>query len=89
MSDNNNPHHKTHLFKKDVEEVIEELKKEGVTLENYTQQSEGLGDTLEKVFTKFGVTEEWITKALRLGGCGCQERKKFLNRIFPYRKKSE
>lgn len=73
--------------KKKIDEVISYLEnEEDIKLTNYKHKdSEGLGDTLEKVFAKFGITEELISKAG--GGCGCNKRKKFLNQIFPYRKR--
>jgi hypothetical protein len=74
-----------------LDDVINELEKnEDVKIENYRhKESEGLGDSLEKVFNKFGINEEFIGKAMGIGGCGCSKRKKFLNQIFPYRKKEE
>lgn len=76
---------------KELDEIIEHLEKEeDITLENiHTKDSEGLGDTLEKVFAKFGVTEETIEGFSRIGGCGCAKRKKFLNKIFPYKRHSK
>ncbi len=44
------------------------------------KQSRGLGDTLEKVFKATGV--EKVVKAITKD-CGCDERKKKLNNIFP------
>ena len=47
-------------------------------------QSEGLGDTVEKVLEVTGVAKlaKWV-----LGeDCGCDERKEKLNKLFPYRK---
>ena len=47
-------------------------------------QSEGLGDTVEKVLEVTGVAKlaKWV-----LGeDCGCDERKTKLNSLFPYRK---
>ena len=47
-------------------------------------QSEGLGDTVEKVLEVTGVAKlaKWV-----LGeDCGCNERKEKLNKLFPYRK---
>ncbi|NVM35949.1 MAG: hypothetical protein HWN81_10155 [Candidatus Lokiarchaeota archaeon] len=72
-----------------LDEAIDSLEKEeDVNLKNYNAQDpEGLGDSLERVFKKFGINEEFIGKAMGIGGCGCQKRKKFLNKIFPYRKK--
>lgn len=74
----------------EIDKVVEHLEKEeDVRLDNFhTKDSTGLGDTLQKVFAKFGITEETIQKATGLKGCGCQKRKQFLNKIFPYRKKS-
>lgn len=76
-----------HEEKQQLDHVISEIEKEGITLDNYIEQDpKGVGDTLERVFKKFGVDESFIAKAMGIGGCGCQKRKKFLNRIFPYRK---
>ena len=52
-------------------------------------ESEGLGDTVEKIITKIGdVTKiEWIRKKK---GCeGCRKRKEALNNAVPYKKNSE
>jgi hypothetical protein len=74
---------------KKLDEVVEHLEnQEGVTLENYQHKDpEGLGDTLENVFKSFGITEDTIKGWTGLKGCGCEKRKKFLNKVFPYRKK--
>lgn len=73
-----------------IDEVVAHLEaEEDVRLDNFHQKSEGLGDTLQKVFSKFGLTEENIEEAAGIGGCGCQKRRQFLNRIFPYRKKAD
>ena len=50
----------------------------------YEAKSEGLGHTVEKVFKKVG-----IKKAVEFFAgkdCGCSERAKILNNIFPYQK---
>lgn len=74
-----------------LDEVISYLEQEeDVKLENHTHKDpEGLGDSLYRVFSKFGITEEWIGEAMGIGGCGCSKRRKFLNQIFPYRKNSK
>jgi len=74
-----------------LDEVIQHLEvEEDVKLENHKHKDpEGLGDTLERVFSKFGITEQWISAAMGIGGCGCSKRKNFLNQIFPYRKQSK
>lgn len=76
-------------IKAKLTEVVDHLEKEeDLKLTNYKHKDpEGVGDTLEKVFNKFGIDEEFIEKASGIGGCGCQKVKKFLNQIFPYRKK--
>ena len=53
------------------------------------QESEGLGDTVEKIITKIGnVTKiEFIKK--KQGCAGCRKRKEILNNAFPYKKKEE
>jgi len=67
-----------------LQEVVDYLEKEeDIKLENFK------GDSLERAFAKFGVTEETVEKFSGIGGCGCQKVKKFLNQIFPYRKKDE
>ena len=72
-------------------EIVENLEnEEDVKLENYQHKDpEGVGDSLERAFAKFGVTEETISKFAGIGGCGCQKVKKFFNQIFPYRKSEE
>lgn len=47
-------------------------------------QSEGLGDTVEKVLEVTGVAK--LAKWVMGEDCGCDERKAKLNELFPYRK---
>lgn len=47
-------------------------------------QSEGLGDTVEKVLEATGIAK--VAKWLLGEDCGCDERKAKLNELFPYRK---
>jgi len=72
---------------KQLDNTILEIEKEGVTLQNYQQKTEGLGDLVEGVLSKIGISEETIKKWSGIGGCGCHKRKKFLNQILPFRKK--
>ena len=51
---------------------------------NHEAKSEGLGHTVEKVFEKVGIKK--AVKFLAGEDCGCDERKKTLNHIFPYQK---
>jgi hypothetical protein len=58
--------------------------------ETIDTRSEGLGDSVAKVLSSFGITEERFSALLnRKGGCGCDGRKDFLNKLVPYKKKIE
>jgi hypothetical protein len=50
---------------------------------------EGLGDVIENVLTKFGITQELMQKALGTKECGCSKRKQFLNHLFPFASKND
>ena len=47
-------------------------------------KSKGLGDTIEKITKATGIDK--VAKAVLGDDCGCDERKKKLNQIFPYNK---
>ena len=68
-----------------ADSVILELKENGMEVDNI---SEGLGDTIEKVLSKFGINNEKIESILGSQGCGCSERKKWFNKIFSYNKEN-
>ena len=55
------------------------LKNELLSLEN---ESQGLGDTVEKVLKATGIAK--VVKAIVGDDCGCNERKQRLNAILPY-----
>ena len=46
------------------------------------RRKQGLGDTLESVFEATGIDK--VVKFIAGDDCGCEERKKKLNQIFPY-----
>lgn len=46
------------------------------------KRSAGLGDTVEKITKATGI--EKVVKKVLGEDCGCQERKEFLNNLFPY-----
>ena len=52
-------------------------------MEEKNKKSKGLGDTLQKVITKSGITK-WVDIVSE--DCGCDKRRKKLNKIFPYKK---
>jgi hypothetical protein len=51
---------------------------------NHEAKSEGVGDTVAKITKAIGI--EKAVKFLAGEDCGCDERKKVLNHIFPYQK---
>ena len=51
---------------------------------NHANKSEGVGDTVAKITKATGI--EKAVKFLAGEDCGCDERKKTLNHIFPYQK---
>jgi hypothetical protein len=65
----------TEIVKDEAKELIQDVKKE---------VSEGLGDTLEKVFKATGIDK--VAKWIAGEDCGCDKRKEKLNKMFPYRK---
>lgn len=44
----------------------------------------GLGDTVDKITTATGI--KTIVKRVTNGNCGCEDRRKKLNDLFPYKK---
>jgi hypothetical protein len=66
--------------------VINELEKKGIDF-NTTQedlQTRGLGDVVEGVLNKFGVTQERYKEWFGLQECNCTKRKKYLNGLFSW-----
>ena len=51
------------------------------------KKSKGLGDSIEKVTKTTGI-KAFVDKVNKILGkdCGCEERKKKLNKMFPYEK---
>ena len=53
-----------------------------------SKKSKGLGDSIEKITKTTGI-KSFVDKVNNLLGgkdCGCKERKKKLNQMFPYKK---
>jgi hypothetical protein len=50
------------------------------------QESQGLGDSIAKVthFFRINKVAEAVAKIAGAEGCGCKERREFLNQLFPY-----
>lgn len=74
-SANKNRSTKTTVDANPLARRIERLKK---------PQDKGLGDTIARIFAKFGGNKfKWVAKKLGLN-CGCDDRQEYLNKRFPY-----
>ena len=74
----------------EINKVIKELEKRGVNVNSHMMQdTKGLGDVVEDVLTKFGITEERFKKWFKLKECGCTKRKKWLNGLFSWKVKNK
>ena len=51
------------------------------------QESKGFGDTIAKFTHTFRINKvaEAVAKIAGAAGCGCKERREFLNQLFPYK----
>jgi hypothetical protein len=51
------------------------------------QESKGFGDTIAKFTHAFRINKvaEAVAKIAGAAGCGCKERREFLNQLFPYK----
>jgi hypothetical protein len=74
-------------IQKEMDEVIKDLEAQNISLE--TGETVGLGDLVENVLTKFGITEEKFKSWLNLKECGCSRRKKYLNKLLSWKKKPD
>lgn len=53
---------------------------------NPKEESKGLGDSIAKVthFFRIDKVADAVAKMVGAEGCGCSERREFLNHLFPY-----
>ena len=60
----------------EINKVIKELENRGVNVNSHMMQdTKGLGDVVEDVLTKFGITQERFKKWFNLKECGCTKEK--------------
>jgi hypothetical protein len=64
-----------HIYEEKIKTLMKKIEK--------VKKSEGLGDTIEKITTTTGIKK--AVKFIFGDSCGCDERKKKLNQMFPYR----
>lgn len=76
--------------RKEINEVVQELESKGIDVNAHlTEEGQvGLGDVVEAALQKFGITEEKFKKWFNLKECGCTKRKKWLNGIFSWKRRS-
>ena len=74
--------------KAEMDTVINDLEANGVSYNTKEGEITGLGDVVESTLQKFGVTEERFKEWFNLKDCNCSKRKKFLNNLFSWKKKS-
>lgn len=75
-------------IKKEMQPVIDELKKKGIKFNTNENEMTGLGDVVEATLNKFGITEDRFKSWFNLKECNCKERKKWLNNLFSWRNKN-
>jgi hypothetical protein len=77
-------------IKHEIQPVIDELKNKGINF-NSSNEGEitGLGDIVESTLNTFGVTQEKFKKWFNLRECNCNERKKWLNNLFSWKKNKD
>ncbi len=76
-------------IQKEMQPVIDELKKQGIKHNSSENEIVGLGDVVEQTLNQFGVTEERFKQWFGLKECNCKERKKWLNNLFSWRNNNE
>lgn len=73
-------------IRNEIDPIIKELKDQGIK-HNDDYDVVGIGDAVESVLNKFGITQEKFKNFFNLKECNCTERKKWLNSIFYWRRK--
>lgn len=71
-------------IREEMQPILDELKQKGINFDTNEQQVVGLGDVVEDVLNKFGITQERFKKWMGLKECNCTERKKWLNNLFSW-----
>lgn len=74
-------------IKSELDNVIKDLEKEGIHAESRPDEYEGLGDKIESILTKWGITQERFKSWFGLQECNCTKRKQFLNNVLKWKKK--
>ena len=75
-------------IREEISEVIQELEVLGINANSHVSNADtqGLGDLVEDVLKRFGITEERFKEWFNLQECGCSKRKAWLNSLFSWKK---
>lgn len=76
-------------IRRELDPVIKELKELGVQAHSTEQDIIGLGDIVEGVLNKFGITQDRFKQFFGLKECNCTERKKYLNNLLSWHLKKK
>jgi len=79
----------TEKIRSEMQPVIDELKAKGIDFNTSESDIVGLGDVVESVLTKFGITQERFKSWFGLKECNCTERKNWLNNLFSWKVKKQ
>lgn len=73
-------------IRREMNLVINELQDRGIDVNSHIESdTRGLGDVVEDVLKKFGITEKRFKEWFNLKECGCSKRKKWLNGLFNWK----
>ena len=76
-------------IRQEMQPIIDDLKSKGVNFNTSEGDMTGLGDLVESTLSAFGITQERFKDWFNLRECNCNERKKWLNNLFSWKKKKE
>ena len=73
-------------IRQEMDATINELKAQGIDQNTHVGSNYvGLGDVVESVLTKMGITQERVKEWFNLQECRCSERKAWLNGLFKWK----
>tara|TARA_Y100000004_G_scaffold27886_1_gene28597 strand:+ start:416 stop:742 length:327 start_codon:yes stop_codon:yes gene_type:complete len=87
LGDKNTMSNDNEQIKSEMDDVINELEKKGVSFNTRDEEFVGLGDVVESTLNTFGITQERFKAWFNLKECNCNKRKKWLNNLFSWKKK--
>lgn len=70
----------------ELDGVISDLESRGIrpNIDPVNFHTRGLGDVVESVLNKFGITQERYKQWFHLEECDCTKRKEWLNKLFSW-----